>query len=407
MNASPAPCRRKRVAALLLAAGRGRRFAASAPATTHEKGASQPISKQFHTLRGLPVIRHAALSLLPHVDIVQPVGSDPLLAEALKGLDVLPPVDGGAERHDSVRAGLDALAQLPEPPDLVLVHDGARPYVPARVITDTIAALEQHKGVIPALPVSDTLKKVENDLITGTVSRAGLWRAQTPQGFSFPLLRELHHRHRTALTDDAGLLEHAGHHVAIVMGSEDIIKLTVSEDLMRLDRVMDQNQPPMLPRVGLGYDVHAFAENRKLILCGIDIPHERGLAGHSDADVGIHTLCDAIYGALAEGDIGRHFPPSDDKWRDMDSARFLVHAGDLIRSKGGMLVNADITIICERPKIGPHAQAMRERLAELLKVNVSRISVKATTSERLGFTGREEGIAATAAVSLMVPDSGE
>lgn len=407
MTASSAPSPRKRVAALLLAAGRGRRFAAGASPHIQSDGA-KPMSKQFHYLHGKPVIRHAALALLPYVDVIQPVGSDPLLIDALAGLDVLPPVNGGAERHDSVRAGLDALAALPHPPDLVLVHDGARPYVPARLITDTIAALEQHPGAIPALPVSDTLKKVEHGLITGTVPRAGLWRAQTPQGFSFPLLRELHHRHRTALTDDAGLLEHEGHHVAIVMGSEDNIKLTVTEDLMRLERVMDNTAPTtMLPRVGLGYDVHAFADNRKLILCGIEIPHERGLAGHSDADVGIHTLCDAIYGALAEGDIGRHFPPSDDKWRDMDSARFLVHAGDLIRSKGGMLVNADITIICERPKIGPHAEAMRARLAELLKVNIGRISVKATTSERLGFTGREEGIAATASVSIMVPDNGD
>lgn len=407
MNAPHAHPKRRRIAALLLAAGRGRRFSAGA---TQEQAS---ISKQFHLLAGQPVIRHAAMALLPHVDVLQPVGSDPLLPEALKGLDVLPPVEGGAERHDSVRAGLEALAKLPEPPDVVLVHDGARPCVPAAVIARTLEALETHDGVIPALPVSDTLKKVDNGIITGTVSREGLWRAQTPQGFSFPLLRDLHDRHRTALTDDAGLLEAEGHKVAIVMGSEDNIKLTVTEDMMRLERVIEDQQkqpsqaPVLLPRVGLGYDVHAFAEGRKLILCGIEIPHEKGLAGHSDADVGIHTLCDAIYGALNEGDIGRHFPPTDEKWRDMDSARFLIHAGELIRSKGGMLVNADLTIICERPKIGPHAKAMCARLAELLKVNPSRISVKATTSERLGFTGREEGIAATAAVSIMVPDNGE
>lgn len=403
---------RKRVAALLLAAGRGRRFAAG--------GGDSAASKQFHDLDGMPVIRRAALALLPFVEILLPVGNDPLLNEALAGLEdqgVLTPVPGGAERHDSVRAGLDALAALAEPPDLVLVHDGARPCVPARVVRDTLEALETYKGVIPALPVSDTLKRVENGVITGTVPRADLWRAQTPQGFSFPLLHALHHRFREALTDDAALLEKDGHAVAIVMGSEDNIKLTVLEDLMRLERVLAPDTgsrsspkksapvPAMLPRVGLGYDVHAFAEGRKLMLCGVEIPHDKGLAGHSDADVGIHTLCDAIYGALAEGDIGRHFPPSDNKWRDMDSARFLIHAGELIRNKGGMLVNADVTLICERPKIGPHAQTMRERLADLLQVPVNRISVKATTSERLGFTGREEGIAATAAVSIMVPDS--
>ncbi|MDF7674264.1 2-C-methyl-D-erythritol 2,4-cyclodiphosphate synthase [Acetobacteraceae bacterium ESL0709] len=395
MATSSAP--RKTVAALLLAAGKGRRFAAG----SSDKNET---SKQFHLLKGLPVIRRAALALLPYVDSVQPVGNDPLLAEALEGLDVLPPVAGGNERHDSVRAGLEALARLPQPPDLVLVHDGARPVVPEKVVLAVLKALETHEGVIPAVPVSDTLKKVSDGLIIDTVSRENLWRAQTPQGFSFPLLYDLHQRHRDARTDDAALLELEDHHVAIVHGSEDNIKLTVMEDLMRLERTLDHASPTMLPRVGLGYDVHAFAEGRKLIICGIEIPHEKGLAGHSDADVGIHTLCDAIYGALAEGDIGRHFPPSDNKWRDMDSARFLIHAGDLIRKKGGFLVNADITIICERPKIGPHAQAMRERLADLLKVAVSRISVKATTSEKLGFTGREEGIAATAAVSIMVPE---
>ncbi|QDH17274.1 bifunctional 2-C-methyl-D-erythritol 4-phosphate cytidylyltransferase/2-C-methyl-D-erythritol 2,4-cyclodiphosphate synthase [Swingsia samuiensis] len=386
-----------RIAALLLAAGQGRRFSAGAP-----QGASS--CKQFRMLRGKPVIRRAAESLLPHVDILLPVGSDPLLAESLQGLDVMEPVAGGAERHDSVRNGLEALASLPEPPDLVLVHDGARPYVPADVTTNVIKALETHAGVIPAVVVSDTIKKVHDHIIVDTISRDGLWRAQTPQGFHFKTLLELHRSQKDIFTDDAGLLERGGHPVAIVQGSENNIKLTIAEDLMRLEGVIDRN---LLPRVGLGYDVHAFAEGRKLILCGIEIPHTKGLAGHSDADVGIHTLCDAIYGALTEGDIGRHFPPTDNEWKDMDSARFLVHAGERIRARGGFLVNADITLICERPKIGPHAQAMQQRLAELLQVSVSRISVKATTSEKLGFTGREEGIAATATVSIMVPDNGE
>lgn len=386
-----------RIAALLLAAGRGRRFDASSQSGENS-------SKQFRMLRGKPVIRRAAEALLPHVDVLLPVGDDPLLADSLKGLDVLPPVSGGAERHDSVRNGLEALAKLPEPPDLVLVHDGARPCVPAEVVQNVIDALKTHEGVIPAVAVIDTIKKAADGIIVDTVPRDGLWRAQTPQGFRFGTLLELHRTLRDARTDDAALLEQAGHPVAIVEGSEDNIKLTVAEDLMRLEGVIDRN---LLPRVGLGYDVHAFEEGRKLILCGIEVPHTKGLAGHSDADVGIHTLCDAIYGALAEGDIGRHFPPSDNEWKDMDSARFLVHAGERIRERGGFLVNADVTLICERPKIGPHAEAMRNRLADLLKVSVSRISVKATTSERLGFTGREEGIAATATVSIMVPDNGE
>ncbi|MDE7538850.1 bifunctional 2-C-methyl-D-erythritol 4-phosphate cytidylyltransferase/2-C-methyl-D-erythritol 2,4-cyclodiphosphate synthase [Gluconobacter sphaericus] len=386
-----------RIAALLLAAGRGRRFDASS-----QNGENS--SKQFRMLRGKPVIRRAAEALLPHVDVLLPVGDDPLLAGSLRGLDILPPVSGGAERHDSVRNGLEALAALPEPPDLVLVHDGARPCVPAEVVQNVIEALKTHEGVIPAVAVIDTIKKAADGIIIDTVPRDGLWRAQTPQGFRFGTLLELHRTLRDARTDDAALLEQAGHPVAIVQGSEDNIKLTVAEDLMRLEGVIDRN---LLPRVGLGYDVHAFEEGRKLILCGIEVPHTKGLAGHSDADVGIHTLCDAIYGALAEGDIGRHFPPSDNEWKDMDSARFLIHAGERIRERGGFLVNADVTLICERPKIGPHAEAMRNRLADLLKVSVSRISVKATTSERLGFTGREEGIAATATVSIMVPDNGE
>ncbi|GBR03814.1 bifunctional 2-C-methyl-D-erythritol 4-phosphate cytidylyltransferase/2-C-methyl-D-erythritol 2,4-cyclodiphosphate synthase [Acetobacter oeni] len=386
-----------RVAAILLAAGQGSRYAAS---TGHT------IAKQFVTLAGRPVIRHAAEALLPHIALLQPVGDPGLLREALDGLATLPPVEGGAERQDSVRAGLEALDALPEDqkPDLVLVHDGARPYVPGRLIEDVVAALALHPGAIPAVPVADTLKRGENGVITGTVSRDRLFRAQTPQGFRFALLRDLHRsaaaQSGSTATDDALLLESSGFSVALVPGSEDNIKLTYEEDLVRLERLIG---PTLLPRTGFGYDVHAFAENRPLIICGITIPHTRGLAGHSDADVGIHALCDAIYGALAEGDIGRHFPPNQNEWKDADSARFLVHAGELVRSKGGMLVNADITLICERPKIGPHATAMRERLASLLQVDIGRISVKATTSERLGFTGREEGIACAATATVLVP----
>lgn len=383
-----------RVAAILLAAGSGSRYAAATGSTT---------AKQFVTLAGRPVIRHAAEALAPHVSLLQPVGDPIMLAEALKGLDALPPVVGGQERQDSVRAGLEALDALPEGerPDLVLVHDGARPYVPARLVESVIAALGEHPGAIPAVPVADTLKRGKGGVIDATVSRDNLFRAQTPQGFRFPLLRDLHRSAQAATaTDDALLLEGAGFSVALTPGSEDNIKLTYEEDLVRLERLIG---PALLPRTGFGYDVHAFAENRPLIICGIDVPHTRGLAGHSDADVGIHALCDAIYGALAEGDIGRHFPPSDNEWKDADSARFLVHAGELIRKKGGMLVNADVTLICERPKIGPHATAMRERLASLLQVDVDRISVKATTSERLGFTGREEGIACAASATVLVP----
>ncbi|POF63464.1 Bifunctional enzyme IspD/IspF [Novacetimonas maltaceti] len=394
-----------RVAAILLAAGQGRRFSAQT---------ASPVAKQYLTLGGRPVIRHAADALIPHVQILQPVGERASLDGALSGLrtagdatadgcTILDCVPGGETRQESVRAGLEALDRLPETqkPDLVLIHDGARPYVPAEVTRAVIDALSAHAGAIPGVPVADTIKRVRDGVITDTVPRTDLYRAQTPQGFRFGLLRDLHRGAAASdATDDAALLETAGHHVAMVAGSEDNIKLTYKEDLVRLERLIG---PTLLPRTGLGYDVHAFAEGRPLILCGITVPHTRGLAGHSDADVGIHALCDAIYGALAEGDIGRHFPPSQNEWKDADSARFLVHAGERIRARGGMLINADLTLICERPKIGPHAQAMRERLADLLQVGVDRISVKATTSERLGFTGREEGIACTAAVSVLVP----
>ena len=388
-----------RVAAILLAAGQGSRYSAQTAA---------PVAKQYVTLGGRPVIRHAADALAPHVGMIQPVGDPALLGAALEGFapegcTVLPVVSGGDTRQASVSAGLEALDRLPEGerPDLVLIHDGARPYVPDSVTQGVIAALSQHAGAIPAVPVADTIKRARDGIITDTVPRTDLFRAQTPQGFRFGLLRDLHRSAEAAdATDDAALLEKAGYSVAIVPGSEDNIKLTYKEDLVRLERLIG---PTLLPRTGIGYDVHAFAENRPLIMCGITVPHTRGLAGHSDADVGIHALCDAIYGALAEGDIGRHFPPSQNEWKDADSARFLIHAGERIRQRGGMLVNADVTLICERPKIGPHSEAMRARLAELLKVDVDRISVKATTSERLGFTGREEGIACQASATVLVP----
>jgi 2-C-methyl-D-erythritol 4-phosphate cytidylyltransferase/2-C-methyl-D-erythritol 2,4-cyclodiphosphate synthase len=374
-----------RVAALLVAAGTGSRVGAELP-------------KQFLRIAGRQVIRHAAEALATDVDLIQPVGDAAPIDAALAGLRVLPTVAGGATRQDSVRAGLEALAR--HTPDIVLVHDAARPVIPPGTIAALLAALERSPGAIPAVPVADTLKRGADGAITATVARDGLFRAQTPQAFHFPLLLALHRAATPGATDDSAILEAAGHSVALVAGSEDNIKLTYQEDLVRLDRVI---APLLQPRVGTGYDVHVLEAGRKLILCGIEVPHDRGLAGHSDADVGIHALCDAIYGALAEGDIGRHFPPSQAAWKDADSARFLRHAAERIAARGGILSNADITLICEQPKITPHAAAMMARLADLLGVDASRISVKATTSERLGFTGRMEGIAAQAVATLLLP----
>ena len=382
-----------RIAALLLAAGSGRRFG------------SQP-AKQYLRLGARPVIRHAADALLPHVDLLLPVGDPILLAAALGSLDkVHAAIPGGETRQQSVRLGLEALDLLPaaQRPNLVLVHDGARPYVPAGLIQAVIAALATHRGAVPCIPVAETIKRADAGLIAGTVPRHGLYRAQTPQGFDFTMLLDLHRSHDgTEFTDDAAFLERAGIPVALVRGDEDNIKLTYEEDLMRLERLIG---PTLLPRTGIGFDVHAFASGarRPLMLCGIEVAHEHGLAGHSDADVGLHALCDAIYGALAEGDIGRHFPPSEADWKDADSARFLVHAGERIAARGGVLVNADVTLICERPKITPYAGAMRARLAALLRTDVGRISVKATTTERLGFTGRGEGIACQASATVLLP----
>ena len=309
-----------------------------------------------------------------------------------------PGTAGGDTRQASVLAGLQALS--PHAPELVLVHDAARPFVPPAVIPALLAALRSHDGAIPAIPVADTLKRVQSGRIVATVRRDGLYRAQTPQAFRYHLLRALHGSGEGAATDAAALLEAAGHPVAIVPGAEDNIKLTYPEDIVRLEHAFSSG---LSPRTGTGFDVHAAEAGRALVLCGITVAHEWGLAGHSDADVGIHALCDAIYGALAEGDIGRHFPPSEAEWKDADSARFLRHAAGRIEARGGRLANADITLICERPKITPHAAAMAERLADLLGTEVGRISVKATTTERLGFTGRGEGIAAQAIATVLLP----
>jgi len=297
-----------------------------------------------------------------------------------------------------VRAGLEALAA--HAPDVVLVHDGARPFIPPGTVASLLAMLKTHPGAIPAVPVADTLKRESGGTIAATVPRAHLVRAQTPQAFRFPLLLELHRVAPEGATDDASVLEATGHAVGLVPGHEDNIKLTYQEDEVRLERVL---APALLPRVGTGFDVHVLETGRRLVLCGVEVPHEQGLAGHSDADVGIHALCDAIYGALAEGDIGRHFPPSQAQWKDADSARFLRHAAERIAARGGMLANADVTLICERPKIKPHRAAMRERLAELLGVNLDQVSVKATTTEGMGFTGREEGLAAQAVAAVELP----
>ncbi|SDB49364.1 bifunctional 2-C-methyl-D-erythritol 4-phosphate cytidylyltransferase/2-C-methyl-D-erythritol 2,4-cyclodiphosphate synthase [Belnapia rosea] len=380
------------IAALLMAAGSGTRF-----------GADQP--KQYLPLLGRPVIRHAAEALLaePGVELLLPVcaaGEEARIAALLEGLPVLPAVAGGATRQASVRAGLEALANRQPPPEAVLVHDAARPVVPRGTIPALLAALRGAPGAIPAQPVADTLKRAEGGVIGETVPRAGLHRAQTPQAFRFDALLAAHRAAGAEATDDAQLLELAGERVVLVAGSETNVKITFPEDL---ERVAGSMLGRLVPRVGTGFDVHRTETGRRMVLCGVVVPCEFGLEGHSDADVGIHALCDAIYGALAEGDIGRWFPPSEITWKDADSAQFLIHAAGRVAARGGIIANVDVTLLCERPKIGPHREAMQARLAELLGVDPGIVGVKATTTERLGFTGRGEGIAAQAAAMVLVP----
>jgi 2-C-methyl-D-erythritol 4-phosphate cytidylyltransferase / 2-C-methyl-D-erythritol 2,4-cyclodiphosphate synthase len=377
-------------AALVLAGGSGRRFGGEVP-------------KQYLPLAGTAVLRRAVEAFLRHPRIVRVQvvvrPEDRLLAdEALAGLNLPPPVPGGETRQDSARLGLEALADMA--PDYVLVHDGARPFVDAELIDRTLAALEQAPGVVPALPVTDTLKRgTEAGTVIGTVDRQGLWRAQTPQGFRYAEILAAHRAAAgKALTDDAMVAESAGLAVAIVDGSEDNVKITTEDDMARAERSLSVAGAPT--RIGMGFDVHAFKDGDHVTLCGVPIPHDQALEGHSDADAGLHAATDAILGAIADGDIGSHFPPSDEQWRGAPSDVFLRHAGALVAQRGGEIVNLDITIICERPKIGPHRDAMRLRVAEILGIPPALVSVKATTTERLGFTGRGEGLAAQAVAAV-------
>ena len=369
-------------AAIITAAGRGLR-------------AGGDIPKQWQMLAGRPVVAHAlaAFAGMPRVLTVHP--ADQALAEAL-GPDIHI-VNGGATRSASVKNALEALAG--QGISKVLIHDGARPLVSAAVIARVIDALDQAAGAAPALPVSDALWRGADGRVAGTQDRSGLYRAQTPQGFRYEAILAAHRAHPGDAADDVAVARAAGLDVAIVAGDEDNLKLTFPDDFARAEAILKGRRMDL--RVGNGFDVHAFCDGDGVWLCGVKVPHGRALLGHSDADVGMHALTDAIYGALAEGDIGRHFPPSDPQWKGAESHIFLRHAIRLARAKGFSLANCDVTLICERPKIGPHAEAMRAALAAIMQVDLERVSVKATTSERLGFTGREEGIAAMATAALV------
>lgn len=378
--------------ALLVAAGRGQRFGTELP-------------KQYIDLAGQPVLRRSVQAFLSHprvsaVRVVIDPDHRDLYDEAVGDLGLGDPIPGGAQRQDSARLGLEALAD--GPPDYVLIHDAARPLVDADTIGRVIDALAEVPGAVAATPLADTLKREADGLVTATVDRTALWRARTPQGFRFA---DILAAHRDAaglnLTDDAAVAERAGLSVALVRSNPDNLKVTHPYDLQRAERLIAAELTDI--RTGTGFDVHKFTDGDHVMLCGVRVPHDAALDGHSDADVGLHALTDAILGALCAGDIGQHFPPTDPRWKGADSAVFLRHAAGMVRERGGVIAHADVTMICERPKVGPHRPAMQARMAELLGIAPDRVSVKATTTEGLGFTGRREGIAAMASCTVRLP----
>jgi 2-C-methyl-D-erythritol 4-phosphate cytidylyltransferase / 2-C-methyl-D-erythritol 2,4-cyclodiphosphate synthase len=384
------------VAAVVVAAGRGFRAGGEGP-------------KQYREIGGEPVIRSSLKGLAGHpgVAMVQPVihpDDTALFRAAAAGLDVLEPVFGGATRQASVRAGLEALR--PRRPDLVLVHDAARPFASAALISRGIAAASACGAAIPALAIADTVKTVDpSGVVTGTIERAQLRLVQTPQAFAFATLLEAHQRARAAgredFTDDAALAEWAGIKVGTFEGEAANVKLTTADDFVRagvaeLAALTDV-------RTGFGYDVHAFGAGDHVTLGGVRIAHMQGLSGHSDADVVLHALVDAILGALADGDIGVHFPPSDPQWRGASSDRFLAFAIERVRARKGRIAHLDVNVVCEAPRIGPHRDVMRMRIAEIAGIDLTRVAVKATTSEKLGFIGRSEGMAAFATATVRLP----
>jgi 2-C-methyl-D-erythritol 4-phosphate cytidylyltransferase/2-C-methyl-D-erythritol 2,4-cyclodiphosphate synthase len=381
--------------ALVVAAGRGHRVGGALP-------------KQYLRVGGQPILRRALGAFLSHRSIdkvaavINPEDRD-LFDAAVVGLDLLPPIAGGATRQESVLRGLEALVSVA--PERVLIHDAARPFVDVATIDRVLAGLERTAGAIASVPVTDTLKRGSGGLIVETVDRTDLWRAQTPQGFRFADILEAHRsaarEGSAASTDDAAVAERAGLAVTLVMGSEDNLKITTDEDLKRAERMCGAGQVEV--RTGMGIDAHRFGPGDHVWLCGVRIPFEKGLTGHSDADVGLHAATDALLGAIAAGDIGVHFPPSVEEWCGAPSHLFLRFAADKVAERGGRILNLDVTLICEQPRIGPHREAMVARVADILGLTTDRVSIKATTTEQMGFTGRAEGIAAQAVATVRLP----
>ncbi|MBM3579913.1 MAG: bifunctional 2-C-methyl-D-erythritol 4-phosphate cytidylyltransferase/2-C-methyl-D-erythritol 2,4-cyclodiphosphate synthase [Alphaproteobacteria bacterium] len=391
-----------KIVALITACGRGNRF-----------NQGEGIPKQYLPLAGVPLLRHSILTFLNHPqisDVLCAIHPDDvaLYEEAVSGLDLLNPVFGGETRQASIRLGLEALRDYN--PNKVLIHDGVRPFVSKRIINGILEKLETHPAVIPAVAVEDTLKKTSDGKIEWTLERENLWRAQTPQGFLYQDILNSHVAFKDLhFTDDAALNEYAGIPVAIVPGSQNNFKITTEEDFERAKSVVAMLIPNTREenRCGTGFDVHGFrerfaGESGTIRICGVDIEFSKKIEAHSDGDVGIHAAIDAILGAIGEGDIGEHFPPTDLRWKNADSRDMLKTINRLLKKKGGTILNLDITLLCEKPKISKFRNQMKKVLAETLGISTTRVNVKATTTERLGFLGREEGIAAQAVVSVLV-----
>jgi len=384
------------IAAVVVAGGRGLRAGGDVP-------------KQYREIAGEPVIRPALATFLNHPQIgaVQPVihpqDEEAFRAATASLTKLLPPVWGGATRQASVRAGLEAFAA--SAPAIVLIHDAARPFLTEALIGRAIVAAKQNGAAVPGIAVADTVKKIDAAAhVTETLDRSQLRMVQTPQAFAFDLIMAAHRRAAAAgrddFSDDAALAEWAGHRVSVFEGEAGNVKLTTNDDFARAEILRSALADV---RTGNGFDVHAFADGDHVMLGGVRIPHSRGVTGHSDADVALHALVDAILGALAEGDIGQHFPPSDPQWKGAASDRFLAFACERVRARGGMIANLDVTIVCEAPRVSPHRDAMRARIAAIAGVSLGRVAIKATTSEKLGFTGRGEGIVAMATATLRLP----
>lgn len=382
---------------VIVAAGRG------------ERAGQGDGPKQYRRIGARPVIARALQAFLAHprvgpiVVAIHP-DDEALFHAATAGFGgTVRPIHGGATRQESTRLALLALAG--DEPDAVLIHDAVRPFVDQDLIDRTLAAIDAKHGALPAMPVSDTIKRGEDGRVAGTVPREGLHAAQTPQGFPYRAILDAHERAfragRGDFTDDAAIAEWAGLPVRLVAGSADNVKLTWARDIAAADRRLGGVFPDV--RTGNGYDVHAFEAGDAVTLCGVAIPHDKKLSGHSDADVGLHALTDALLATCGAGDIGTHFPPSDPQWRGAASRLFVEHAAGIVRAAGGRIANADVTLICEAPRIGPHRPAMTAAIAAMLGIAPGRVSVKATTNERLGFVGREEGIAAIATASVVYP----